>query len=179
MLLGAKKMAFLGLLLAFAVLLVGLSGILETNSLFLLAGASFCVGLSIRECGQRLGVGFYIGCTLLSLLLAPNKLYCLTFAGMGLYLVLIEFVWEKIAMMTWRKNRNIIIWLFKWLIFNAMYVPLIYWLPDLIFPVNSQNIVLIIAILVGQVGWLVYDLVYRYFQGVIWTKLRKYYFKGE
>ena len=50
MLLNAKKLAFLGLLLAITVLLIILSGVLEFNTIFLLAGAS----LLCRNGNQRM-----------------------------------------------------------------------------------------------------------------------------
>ena len=41
----AKKMAFTGVLAAFAVILLVLSAVIETSSLFLIAAAAFCVGI--------------------------------------------------------------------------------------------------------------------------------------
>ncbi|PKM93757.1 MAG: hypothetical protein CVU84_14340 [Firmicutes bacterium HGW-Firmicutes-1] len=174
MLLGAKKMAFLGLLLAWAVLLVVLSGILEFNTLFLLAGASFCVGIAIRECGLRLGVGFLIGSALLSFILAPNKFYCITFSGMGLYLVVVEFTWEKLAMITWCKKRNRIFWVLKLIIFNCIYIPIILFFPEFIIPGKMSKGFLAVLLLGGQLVLIIYDQAYRYFQKTIWGKLRGY-----
>ena len=55
----AKKMAFSGLLLALTVILIVLSGVFDFNTLFLLAIASFFVGVIIREYGMKYGVAFY------------------------------------------------------------------------------------------------------------------------
>ena len=43
-----KKTAVSGLLMAVSVLLIILSGLIETNTLFLLAAAAFCTGIIVR-----------------------------------------------------------------------------------------------------------------------------------
>jgi hypothetical protein len=172
MFLSAKKMSFLGLLLACAVLMVILSGILEFNTLFLLAGASFSVGIAIRESGLRFGFGFFIAGTLLSLILAPNKLYCITFAAMGLYLVSIEFAWEKLASTKGSRNMSKMFWVIKYVIFNVMYIPIILFLPKLIYPGKLNKGLVVVLMIGGQLALLIYDTAYSYFQKSIWGKLR-------
>lgn len=174
MLLGAKRMAFLGLLLAWAVLLVVWSGILEYGTLFFLAAASFCVGIVIRECGFRLGVGFLIAGMVLSFILAPNKFYCITFSGMGLYLVLVEFFWEKLAANRRCNHRDKIFWSIKFIIFNSIYIPIIVFLPKFIFQGNVSKEILAAALLGGQIVLIIYDHAYRYFQKTIWGKWREH-----
>ena len=77
----AKRAAFGGLLLAMTVIFMFLGSVIETNTLFLLAAASFFVGVVFREFGQMTGLAFYLSAVLLGFLLAPNKLYVITFAG--------------------------------------------------------------------------------------------------
>ena len=48
-----RKMAVSGLLMAFAVVLIILSGILDFNTLFFLAAAAFLIGVIIREFDLR------------------------------------------------------------------------------------------------------------------------------
>ena len=55
----AKTMAFSGLLLALTVIFMVLGSVIETSTLFLLAAASFFVGIIIREFGLRIGAAFY------------------------------------------------------------------------------------------------------------------------
>ena len=50
----AKTMAFSGLLLALTVIFMVLGSVIETSTLFLLAAASFFVGIIIREFGLRI-----------------------------------------------------------------------------------------------------------------------------
>ena len=71
-----------------------LISVIETNTLFLLAAASFFVGVVFREFGQMTGLAFYLSAVLLGFLLAPNKLYVITFAGMGFYIWGREFIWK-------------------------------------------------------------------------------------
>ena len=90
----AKTLAFGGLLLALTVVFMALGSIIETSTLFLLAAASYFVGIIVREYGLRAGAAFYIAAVLLGLITAPNKFYVLTFAAMGFYIWGIEAVWR-------------------------------------------------------------------------------------
>lgn len=53
-----KKLAVSGLLMALAVVLIILSGVLDFNTLFFLAAAAFFVGIIIREFNLRYGFAF-------------------------------------------------------------------------------------------------------------------------
>ena len=69
-----KQLAISGLLAAFSAVLMVLSATIETNSLFLIAAASFSVGIVIREFGKTAGAVFYAAGVLLGFVLSPNKL---------------------------------------------------------------------------------------------------------
>ncbi len=168
--LNAKKLAFLGLLLAFDVILLILSGIIEFNTLFLLAAASFCVGIAIREAGKNMGLGFYLGSILLGLILAPNKLYCITYAGMGLYVVLIEYFYDRLS--KFQGNRLRLYWVIKFVVFNVMYLPMLLLMPKLIYTGKINSIIIVVLFVAGQLVLFLYDRAYDYFQRHIWGKLR-------
>ncbi|NLP35814.1 MAG: hypothetical protein GX359_11610 [Clostridiales bacterium] len=172
MLLNAKKMAFLGLLLSVDIILVILSGVFEFNTLFLLGAAAFCVGIAIREVGIALGLGFYIASILLGLMLAPNKLYCITYGGMGLYIIAREFAWEKLASAKHIGNRNTALWIIKYTAFNLMYLPILLFLPKLIYQGDLSKVVLLLLLIGGQIIFYIYDRAYDYFQGSIWSRIR-------
>ena len=87
----AKSMAFGGLLLALSVVCMALGSVIETNTLFLLAAASYFVGIVIREYGIKMGAAFYLADVLLGFLVAPNKFYVISFAAMGFYILAVEF----------------------------------------------------------------------------------------
>ena len=167
-----KKIAISGLLVAFSAVMLILSSVIETNSLFLIAAASFCVGIAIREWGIRFGMGFLIASTLVNVFVAPNKFYCLTFAGMGVYLLCSECLWNKIAAKADMKNRTRTLWFGKYVIFNCIYVPTLLFFRELFFVKKVQGILLMVFWLIGQIALFVYDRVYIYFQGVIWEKFR-------
>ena len=167
-----KKIAISGLLVAFSAVLLILSSVYQTNSLFLIAAASFCVGIAIREWGIRFGMGFLIASTLVNVFVAPNKFYCLTFAGMGVYLLCSECLWNKIAAKADMKSRTRTLWIGKYVIFNCIYVPTLLFFRELFFVKKVQGILLVVFWLIGQIALFVYDRVYIYFQGVIWGKFR-------
>jgi hypothetical protein len=169
----AKKMAFLGLLLACTTILVILSGILEFNTLFLLAAASFGVGIALRECKLNLGVGFYIASVILSFMLAPNKLYCITYSAMGLYLVIIEIFYNKISNIKWGAHRSKLLWGVKYTAFNVMYIPILLLLPKLIYQGEINKFLLAVLFFGGQIALFIYDTAHNYFQQTIWGKLRR------
>lgn len=172
MLLNAKKLAFLGLLLAVTILLIVLSGIFEFNTLFLLAAASFGVGIAIRETNVRFGAGFYLAAILLSVILAPNKLYCITFSTMGLYIVLREFAFDKLTYVKGKINRRVLYWIIKYTAFNLMFLPMLIFLPKLIYQGEVSPLVTGAIIIFGQAALLIYDMAYDYFQKSVWGKYR-------
>ena len=89
----AKKLAFSGIALALCIVFMVLGSVIESNTLALLALASFFVGIITCEFGVRYGVAYLAAAIILGLLIAPNKFYCLTFAAMGLYILLDEVLW--------------------------------------------------------------------------------------
>ena len=169
---GTKKMAAAGLLVAFVVVMLVFSSFIESNSLFFIAAASFCVGIAIREWGQKYGLAFLVAATILSLILAPNKMYCLTFSGMGAYVWTTELLWEQIARAKKMKHRNGMLWIGKYIVFNVMYIPVLIFAPMLIINKEVTWKMAIILFLVGQALLFVYDMAYRYFQTQIWGRLR-------
>lgn len=168
----AKKMALAGLLAAISAVLLILSSVIETNSLFLICAASFCVGIAIREWGVCLGFAFLIASTLINVLVAPNKFYCITFTAMGIYLFFSEYLWEKIAAKENMKHRTLTLWIGKYVIFNLIYIPALIFFQELLFVKEVEGTLLIVFFLVGQITLFIYDRVYVYFQGVIWGKIR-------
>lgn len=168
----AKQIAFAGLLAAFSAVLMFLSTAIESSSLFFIAAASFCVGIVIREMGVVFGASFWLASTLVNFMVAPNKFYCITFAAMGLYLVLSETVWEKIAQSESMNHRAMKFWIGKIVIFNVMYLPVLFAFPELIFAKKVTGGWLVLGWIAGQAVLFVYDYAYRYFQGRLWGRIR-------
>jgi hypothetical protein len=168
----AKKMVLGGLLLALTVVCMSLGSVIETNTLFLLAAASYFVGIMIRESGKRMGAAFYLGALLLGLIIAPNKLYVLSFAAMGLYILIIEFTWDQLGKAPEKINRTALLWGIKYMIFNLLYIPVLLLFQQILFGRQLPSLWLLGIILAGQGGLWVYDRAYGYVQQHIWGKLR-------
>lgn len=168
----SKKIAISGLLAAISAVLLVLSSTIESSTLFFIAGASFTVGITIREWGVRFGVGYFMASTLINLLVAPNKLYCITYAAMGLYILLTEWLWEKIAENRYITYRRTVFWIGKYVVFNTIYVPVVMCLGDILLSGRVQSLGVAIVILIGQVALFILDNAYRYFQSFIWGRIR-------
>ena len=168
----AKTMAFGGLLLALSVVCMALGSIIETSTLFLLAAASFFVGVVIREFGLRIGAAFYIAAVFLGFITAPNKIYVLTFAAMGFYIWGIEAVWRWLEKRPQYRNRRMIFWISKYVIFNIVYIPIVIAFREMLFARAVSDTMMIIVVLGGQIALFIYDRAYDYVQAHLWGKLR-------
>lgn len=170
-----KKMAYAGLTLAITVVLIILSGVFEFNTLFLLGAASFGVGAVIREFGLRFGAAFYIASLILGFLLAPNKLYCVTYGAMALYILGIEFAHDRIGRFRGMSvgKRKGLFWALKYIVFNCLYVPVLVFFPKLLFAGKMSRAFLIGVFFAGQAVLFVYDRAYEYFQSVIWSRFHR------
>lgn len=174
----SKRIAVLGLLLAVDVILIIFGGTLEMSTLFFLAGAAFCVGIAVREYGSMMGAVFFAASLILALILAPVKMYCITYAVMSLYILLSEIAWNLLcrkAGTDFTQNVRIhrIFWVLRYLIFNIMYLPLLVLAPKLIYSGEISPHVLVGAAIAGQVALFLFEKGYCYFQGTVWNRFRR------
>lgn len=169
----AKNVSFCGLLLALTEVCIVLGSVIESNTLFLLAAASYLVGIVIREEGCRYGLAFYLAGVLLGLMIAPNKFYVGTYGAMGLYILLREWIWDRIGRLSVETERKRLFCLLRFLLFNGIYLLLLLVGRGVIFAGNGSFKWIGIAVIIGQVGFVVYDLAYEYVQTQVWTKLRR------
>ena len=109
----AKILAFGGLLLALTVIFMMLGGIIESNTLFLLAAASYFVGIMIRETNFRMGAAFYLASVILGFLVVPNKFYVASYAAMGFYILAIEGIWERMGCLSEKYQKRSLFWILK------------------------------------------------------------------
>lgn len=168
----AKQMAFGGLLLALTVVCMVLGSVIETNTLFLLAAASYFVGIVIRETSVAGGAAFYLAGVLLGFMAAPNKLYVISYAAMGLYILAVEQAWRLLGKNPEKGNRRLWFWIIKYTVFNLMFIPMVIFFPGVLIAKELPAVMLAALIAVGQVGILIYDKAYEYVQGHIWSKIR-------
>ena len=169
----AKKIAFGGLLLALTEVCIALGSVIETNTLFLLAAASYFVGAVIRESDVRTGAAFYTAGVLLGILVSPDKLYVVSYAAMGLYVLAIEFVWRSLGRLSENRNRKALFWIAKYLIFNILYIAILLGMKNVLLEGNLSVGILAGVLAAGQMGLFIYDRAYEYFQMQIWCKIRK------
>lgn len=167
-----KMMAFCGLFLALSVVCMSLGSVIETNTLFLLAAASFFVGIVIREFGMKAGAAFYVADVLLGFLIAPNKFYVFSFAAMGLYIVIIEEAWRFLGRSA-STQRQSLFWAVKYVVFNVMYIPMLVLFDEILLGGKKLSFAMTAGIwLAGQIALFLYDRAYEYVQLHVWTKIR-------
>ena len=182
--LGTKHLSLLGLLLAFSVVLIVLSGVIETSTLFLLAAASFFVGIAFRETNRPLGVAFYLASVFSSFILAPNKMYCITYAAISLYIVFIEVLRGKLQTDVKSdsvKNTSRIGYIgrfgLKFALFNLIFIPILIFAPTLIITTKLNLLSTILFFIGGQIVFIIYDKAYEYFMVHYWGKFRRNFFR--
>ena len=173
--LNAKKMAVSGLMLALTEACILAGSVLETNTLFLLAAASYFVGIVKREFGSRVAAAFYLAGVLFGFIVSPTKMYALTYAAMGLYILLIEIAWEWMGRTVTEETAGKygkLFWAVKYAVFNGLYIPAVLLLQEFLFGRRLGALVLAAVLLAGQVGLFFYDYAYGYVQRELWGKLR-------
>lgn len=168
----ARKMAISGILLAFTIICMFLGGVIETNTLFLLAAASFFVGIIQGEFGLKYGWVFWIAALALGFFLVPNKFYVLSYGGMALYILIIEGVWGLLGNHPKIYHRKKLFWVIKFIVFNLMYIPTVILFQEVLFGSIVSAKMLVIVLVAGQLGLLIFDQAYEYVQANIWKKIR-------
>lgn len=161
----SKNIAYSGLLLALNIVLLILSFIVPTNTLFFMGLASLPISVIIIEQGISKGIIFYIASSILSFLFMPDKIswifYTFTF---GLYGIIKYFI---------EKDRNMFVeYILKLLLFNTIIVIGYIFMKEIVYiPIN------IITILSAQLIFLVYDYAYGRFIDYYYSKIRKLIYK--
>lgn len=172
----AKRIAFGGLGIAASIVCMSLGSIIETNTLFFLAAASFLPGIMVREAGFKSGVAYYLAAVLLGFLLTPDKFYVGTYCAMSLYILIIEWIWVKMGSIPPRYQKRSVFWICKYLVFNIIYIPVLFGAQKILFGSSLQLPVLAGLLLAGQAGLLLYDTAYEYLQARIWPRFRNHIF---
>ena len=146
--LNTKKIAFAGVMLALTEVGIALGSVIETNTLFLLAGI------------------------LLAILLSPNKLYVVSYAFMGFYILIIETIWHFSGRASgWIRSRNFF-WLMKYLVFNVLYIPGLIYFWSMLSEKKTAKGIMLMAVVFGQFILFVFDKTYEYAMGKIWKENR-------
>lgn len=164
-----KETAWGGLLMALAVILVVLSGVIEASSMFLLAAAAFLAGIFQRRFKTRAASAFIAGTFLASLILAPQKLYCFTFAGFAVYVLVAEYLRDRkisfvagmfIKGLCYHILLVIALVMVKYFVgFDAIFQE--GWVDKL---AGMPLLFLAVAIAAAEILWIVFDRAYIFFQ---------------
>lgn len=170
--LDAKKTAFAGVMLALTEVCIALGSVIETNTLFLLAAASFFVGIMIQEFGLKSGTAFLMAGVLLGILLSPNKLYVVSYGFMGFYILMTEVIWHFLGRASGRIRSRSFFWFMKYLIFNVLYIPGLFLFQNLLIEKTVSESMMGMFIVAGQIVLFIFDKTYEYAMGKIWKENR-------
>lgn len=94
MLLNSRNVAMGGLFTALAVICIFLSGALEINTLFFIVLAAYLMGTVLYITDLRYGLAAFVATLFLGFFLCPVKLYLVTFAACGIYVLCEEYIWK-------------------------------------------------------------------------------------
>ena len=174
MYLKSRKVAFLGLLTAVSVILIILGSVIEVSTLFFLLLAAFCAGIAIQEFGITLGFGQFVATACLAFIVAPNKIYCITYSAFAVYICAIELTYRILEKKLHdASKRNIVYVVFKFIFYNLIYLPLLFYTPELFYQGTISIKVQWLLILGGQVVFYLLDICYVRFMNYYCNRLRK------
>lgn len=159
MLLNSKKIAFLGVLLAANQIIIMLSSVFQTNTLFFFGVAALIICIVVIEFNLTSGITFYIASSILAFILAPNKIQIVTYIGFfGSYSIMKYIIESTIN----KKNLSVIIeYLLKLIYFNIAIVIYYFVMRSIVkIPVLWWSVIL------AEVFFLVYDYFLNYFINV-------------
>ena len=91
----SKEIAYMGMLMAVAIVFILIGCYFDVSTIFFLAAASFLAGCVERNLSLVKAMIFVIGTTIIGLILSPQKLYLVTFFGFCVYVLLAERIQEK------------------------------------------------------------------------------------
>ena len=159
-----KRVTFSAIGMALTVIFLYAASILSTGRLAVLALSSLLCGVCICQYDIRYGMAVYIGSSLLSLLLIPNRMFTMVYVLFIGYYPLIKLLIERLKKL-WLE------WLLKVLFFNLILV-LLYWVFKIFFMPGLDSAV--VSLVFKYIGWVVvglevvfvlYDLAFSYMIG--------------
>ncbi len=162
-----RMVATLGVMAAISVILLVLGTLISINTVFFTALASFLVGIAVVKYKFGAGLMLFLGCALLDFLLNPNKFHVFLYLAMAGFILLAEgsyILLEKRIQDP--KKRSGIHLIFRIVVFAAVYIPLVIWVPYLFLSEQAMEWMLqfseytVMMIGVGIIGFLLFDIAY-------------------
>ena len=167
-----KRVTFSAVSVALTVIFLYAAATLSTGRLAALALSSLFCGACICQYGIRYGMAVYIGSSVLSLLLIPNRMFTMVYILFIGYYPVIKLLVEKLDKI-WLE------WILKVLYFNIILF-LLYMIFKLFFMPGLDSAVVTLAlqyagwILIGlEVVFVLYDLAFSYMIGYFNQFLRR------
>ena len=99
---------------------------------------------------MKTGLAFYLAAVILGFLLAPNKFYVISFAGMALYILAVEGGVAPAGAAPGQMAGKGRVLVLKYLIFNAMYIPAVLLFQEILFSRRISALLLAGVLLAGQ-----------------------------
>lgn len=165
-----KALAGVALLCGFSVLLQMLGTFISVNTLFFTALAAYLIGFSIHRYGLRYGGMQLSACTLLDVMLNPDKFHWILYGCLGIYIFFSEFIFCKGNRIQDIKKKMRVQLIYNWILFNIIYIPLVLFFQNLLFAgtlpggISCRSLQgMAVLWLAGQAGWFLYDKAYRVF----------------
>lgn len=165
-----RAIAGTALMSAFSVILLMAGTFVSVNTLFFSALAAYLIGFSVNQYGFRYSGVQLAACTLLDVFLNPDKLNGILYLCLGLYIFLSELIFQKKNHIEDAGKKMRVQLIFNWILFNIIYIPLILFFQQLLFPgglpgnIKGDSVTgRLVLWAAGQIGWIVYDKAYRVF----------------
>ncbi|MGN1206555.1 MAG: hypothetical protein ACI4SQ_06160 [Eubacterium sp.] len=160
-----KKIAGVAMLSALSVILLVAGSFVKGNTLFLTALAAYLVGYAIFRYGLSGGVMQCVLCTLLDAFFNPDKVNFLLYLGFSIYILLSEIIFQKCNKMKDLKKKMRRQLIYNWILFNIIYIPVVVLFENILIQETrlSGSVHKWILVIVGQIGWWIYDKAYREF----------------
>lgn len=165
-----RALAETAMISALSVIFLLIGTFVSVNTVFFTALAAYLLGYSANKYDFRYSVIQFIACTLLDVLLNPDKLHWVLYLCLGGYILLSELVFQKWNRIEEIKKKMRMQLFYNWILFNVIYIPLIVFFENILIggdlpEILQGNTILkwIVLWSVGQIGWFVYDKAYRVF----------------
>ena len=159
-----KRITYSAVSLALTVIFLYTAAAFATGRIAALGLASLLCGICVSRFGIRYGVALYIGASILSLLILPNKTFALLYVLFAGYYPIVKLYIEKL-------NRLWAEWILKILFFNLA-LALIYIIIKTFFMPALTSVLallvlhyLVLAIIILQVIFVIYDWTMSYMIG--------------
>jgi len=167
-----KRITYSAISLALTVIFLYAATVFSTGRIAALGLASLLCGICVSRFGVRYGVTLYVGASILSLLVLPNKMFALLYVLFAGYYPIVKLYIEKLQKL-WAE------WILKILFFNLT-LALIYIIVKLFFAPLLTSVLpllvlhyVVLAVIVLQVIFVIYDWALSYMIGYYDQFLRR------